>query len=676
VVACGANTYSTGASDTCTDCVGGHSGAGASSCVTTPPGHFYDSGSNADVECPAGTFSETGAASEEECGACEGGGQFSPTGSSYCSVAGAGQVPTGDRTDSTPCPKNHFSTGAVNSCTPCINGHSPVGSVACISTPVGYYFHEVDSSDVPCPAGRHSTGAASIEECQLCEDGFIAASPGSGFCSVCSAGTYSNTNNTECVDCGIGKMSGTAASTCELCEDGKFTKAQGSSECTLCTDVISKSTGSSNQCYCKPGWYLAESGIECEEMMEGAADNTPRATLAELPLEEGFWRATDSSLEVKSCMVPEACVGGNSTEEYCREGHTGPYCNVCEDNYSKDVFGLCNSCAGEGDMMSVLLTILTLIAMIVAAYFFNKKVLKKYKKEVRGMKAAFRIMFVSYQILAVLPSIVPEMKLPENFTEAMEGINFLNLNPFQLMNLGCLSSGFNFHAQLVIMTIFPLILCAALFLIGSLRRSWKGMMETLILVVLYAVLPSVSTTVFAAIPCDELDTGEKFLIVDYAINCDESSYTLFAAYAGLMMLVYPIGVPALFAWLLARKKKHIVQPVADREEDNELAGIGFLFDNYKPSCWYFEIVVTVLRLLLTGVLGLIEPGSATQLCVGMLIAVGAMLQLCVYLPYENKRDNVLSVLGYVQIFLVMLCGLMLKCRRLPRGWTRRCWGCC
>ena len=259
------------------------------------------------------------------------------------------------------------------------------------------------------------------------------------------------------------------------------------------------------------------------------------------------------------------------------------------------------------------------------------------------------------------------MKLPENFTEAMESINFLNLNPFQLMNLGCLSSGFNFHAQLVIMTIFPLILCAALFLIGSLRRSWKGMMETLILVVLYAVLPSVSTTVFAAIPCDELDTGEKFLIVDYAINCDESSYTLFAAYAGLMMLVYPIGVPALFAWLLARKKKHIMQPVADREEDNELAGIGFLFDNYKPSCWYFEIVVTVLRLLLTGVLGLIEPGSATQLCVGMLIAVGAMLQLCKVEPYENGRDNVLSVLGYVQIFLVMMCALMLKVQVFATG---------
>ena len=259
------------------------------------------------------------------------------------------------------------------------------------------------------------------------------------------------------------------------------------------------------------------------------------------------------------------------------------------------------------------------------------------------------------------------MKLPENFTEAMESINFLNLNPFQLMNLGCLSRSFNFHSQLVVMTLFPVILCAGLFLIGILRKSWKGMMDTLILVVLYAVLPSVSTTVFGAFPCDELDTGEKFLIADYAIDCDEGKYSLFAAYAVIMMVVYPIGVPVLYGWLLVRKKEHIKQPVAEREEDNELAGLAFLFDSYKPQFWYFEVVVTVLRLLLTGVLGLIEPGSATQLCVGMIITFGAVMQLCDSKPYESGRDSVLSILGYVQIFLVMLCGLILKVQAFAEG---------
>ena len=123
----------------------------------------------------------------------------------------------------------------------------------------------------------------------------------------------------------------------------------------------------------------------------------------------------------------------------------------------------------------------------------------------------------------------------------------------------------------------------------------------------------------------------------------------FAVYSGLMILIYPIGVPLLFAYLLFKKRERIKKPTEERETDEELLGMEFLFDNYKPQFWYFEIVVTVLRLLLTGVLGLIEPGSSTQLSIGMLIAFGAVVITCSLFPYENERDNVLSILSYVQV---------------------------
>ena len=116
-----------------------------------------------------------------------------------------------------------------------------------------------------------------------------------------------------------------------------------------------------------------------------------------------------------------------------------------------------------------------------------------------------------------------------------------------------------------------------------------------------------------------------------------------------MVAIYPIGVPLLFAYLLFKKRERIKKPMEEREKDEELFGMEFLFDNYKPKFWYFEIIVTVLRLLLTGVLGLIEPGSSTQLSVGMLIAFGAVAIGCWFRPYENKRDNVLSILSYIQV---------------------------
>ena len=76
------------------------------------------------------------------------------------------------------------------------------------------------------------------------------------------------------------------------------------------------------------------------------------------------------------------------------------------------------------------------------------------------------------------------------------------------------------------------------------------------------------------------------------------------------------------------------------------------------------MIVTVLRLLLTGILGLIETGSSTQLSVGMLISLAAAFAMMGLRPYENDNDNSLSVLSYVQISLVMMCGLVLKSQDL------------
>ena len=427
---CPVDTFSVGASNTCTDCSGGHSNPGSSSCVSTPPGQYWSG--TADVNCPAGTFSENGASSLVGCASCDGPGQFSPAGSSYCSVVGGGRVPANDRSSFSICPKNTFSTGAVNSCTPCQTGHAPAGSVACIFTPVGYYFNEVDSSDITCPAGKHSSGASSLSGCLPCDDGFVANNPGSGFCSVCVAGRHSTNDHTHCLNCQLGKLSGTAASECQLCPSGKFSGEEGSSECTLCTDVIKKSdtlidvvgATSASQCYCKSGWFLDATGENCEELMEGVEADEPKSTLANLPLEPGFWRTTDFSLEVKRCMVAEACVGGNETDAYCRVGHTGPYCNVCEEDYSKDIDQTCQPCEGQSRGSSRQ-SLLFFFGFVFVALLFKKLVYNKHKKAIKG---AVRIMFVSYQIIAVLPSIFPEMNLPENFMEFLSIFDILKLD--------------------------------------------------------------------------------------------------------------------------------------------------------------------------------------------------------------------------------------------------------
>ena len=146
----------------------------------------------------------------------------------------------------------------------------------------------------------------------------------------------------------------------------------------------------------------------------------PKATLNKLPLKKQFWRTTDDSTDVMECKVKAACLGGNDTSAYCLEGHEGPYCDVCKQGYSKDVMGICKSCSDTFSAWRVVTTVVVLLLMIFFIIIFKKKVYKKHKRKFQGLKAALRILFVSYQIMAGLPSIVPEMNLPDNFVKTME----------------------------------------------------------------------------------------------------------------------------------------------------------------------------------------------------------------------------------------------------------------
>ena len=185
------------------------------------------------------------------------------------------------------------------------------------------------------------------------------------------------------------------------------------------------------------------------------------------------------------------------------------------------------------------------------------------------MKRSVKILFVSYQVIAVLPSIAPEMGLPKNFSESMKAVSFVKLEFFQMISLGCLSS-VNYHSKLLVLTLLPMAICVAMLLLGLMFKQKRGLFFTLMLVATYAVLPSVSTAIFGAFPCDEMDTKESYLIADYSIDCGTAAYTTYAVYSGLFIVVYLVSIPLMYAALLFAKRERIKQPVEEREKDERL----------------------------------------------------------------------------------------------------------
>jgi hypothetical protein len=131
-------------------------------------------------------------------------------------------------------------------------------------------------------------------------------------------------------------------------------------------------------------------------------------------------------------------------------------------------------------------------------------------------------------------------------------------------------------------------------------------------------------------------------------------------YGVAMVLTFPVGVSAVYFRLLYMNREKIRQTEEVRELDEELMNIAFLFDPYKPEYWYFEVVETMRRLLMTGALSSVRPGSFTQLSCGLSLSIFFTILLATLKPYSESRDNWIAILSSALLILVFLASSFIK----------------
>ena len=68
----------------------------------------------------------------------------------------------------------------------------------------------------------------------------------------------------------------------------------------------------------------------------------------------------------------------------------------------------------------------------------------------------------------------------------------------------------------------------------------------------FLLFPSTSAAIFATFQCEELDNPKhsRYLRIDLSVDCDSDVHRAMVVYAALMVFVYPLGVPAMYAYIL------------------------------------------------------------------------------------------------------------------------------
>ena len=94
------------------------------------------------------------------------------------------------------------------------------------------------------------------------------------------------------------------------------------------------------------------------------------------------------------------------------------------------------------------------------------------------------------------------------------------------------------------------------------KRTTTLVIAQLVLLILFLSYTSTSTTIFRAFrPCDQLDENyhgsDSYMHDDYSVSCKSARRVFILAYAALMVLVYPVGIPLVSFCLMWRHREQL-----------------------------------------------------------------------------------------------------------------------
>ena len=238
----------------------------------------------------------------------------------------------------------------------------------------------------------------------------------------------------------------------------------------------------------------------CELVMEGVETNATKfgMTLQSLYLKPGYWRVTEESTYIHRCFDAELCLGGADLNNTCLEGHTGPYCEVCEEGYAKSQ-GACVKCSGDQNftlVVGTLTIIITLVILVVACLHVDEipemsvdqaqtlgKQVKKFfstgKSFLTSGKVQAKIVASYFQIATSL-AFNFNLVLPFQFSELMKYFSFVNFDFGSLLPIGCMEAftPFDHISNVYGITIISLVIMMLLFFASSIASKLENKTNT------------------------------------------------------------------------------------------------------------------------------------------------------------------------------------------------------
>ena len=356
------------------------------------------------------------------------------------------------------------------------------------------------------------------------------------------------------------------------------------------------------------------------------------------------------------CQEKASCEGG--MDSTCKDGYKGPLCSVCTTGYYKQSLQ-CKKCPSKAWIAGQLLTI-SVIVLIIAGVSVWMSQRKNNRQEKRSLTDTFlskiKIVIGFYQVTCGLLEAFSYIEWPDSMGIISKYSEILQLNVLQIAPVNCLLQGINadaFANLFSIMTINAAIIVLAGIVYGvqKLIISSNGKVEENeksqkisqikevvyrnLFFFLYVTYLSTCSNTASILPlaCRVLCRDEKeqfcleYLKADYSIQCHDALYKKMII-VGYVSTTYIIAVPtATFIALWQKRRLLLITGETKATEDSGsstevVRGLQFLYENYKPRSWYWELVEMSRKVIVTS--GLILLGQDTRSYIGLAWVVAGM----------------------------------------------------
>jgi hypothetical protein len=233
------------------------------------------------------------------------------------------------------------------------------------------------------------------------------------------------------------------------------------------------------------------------------------------------------------------------------------------------------------------------IAYLISKYVFKHNLLA-YTKQ--SLQAFYRKVFVQVRILIVTYQVVGSIqyalivKFPYLFSKLTIIISALYFDISALFPIGCAYSTYTYQKKMILWTLLPFVVTLIIAIMAVAEYKYKTRYNSLrthddeediftkvkdkylfyFFFLTYLILPSVTTSLFRMFICTNIDPNhddnnqhDSYLDADVRIACKTGDWYKGVIYASIFIIVYPIGIPMMYLYLLSSCKEELLNRQRD-----------------------------------------------------------------------------------------------------------------